>query len=260
VKPIRELRFGPPKVGKTKNICETYPTPLLVINTENGGLDSVHSRPIVVKKADEVEAFLMIEKDKQPPITEVDFIYEQGRRISLDGAQTYAGDTYISIGRLINKLLDYKGSFPFNTVVLDSLSGLVASAVGATGYFNPKAMVSALQWAGIAGAKIQEVVCILYTLPCHVVVTAHAQTDAEDEDKRKEAQTVPMMPSQIRSKIGAIPSVYCYAYTEMGGSGKLEYKVRTTPQGLIKNLGQRYDDSVPGVCGPTFNDLYGKVK
>jgi hypothetical protein len=63
--------------------------------------------------------------------------------------------------------------FPYATVVLDPITSLQENILAHMAIVNSAAMLDARAWAGTTGAKVQQVIATLLSLPCHVVILMH---------------------------------------------------------------------------------------
>lgn len=254
--PIRELCFGPGKTGKTKSHVETYPKPMLVLNTELGGLASVKSIPVQSLNSKDLPALLAKPTAELPPVVAIDYIYRSGGQISLTVAPSYNKD---NLTRLITDLNLVSRNCPFNSVMLDHLTGLSESCVGLIGCDAPAFMADSRKWAGAAGAKAQEVVGFMLGLPCPCVVIIAHETTTTDE-KANITTTTPMVVGSLKGRLSAMCEQVFYSDT-MQVDGKLKYILRTVPFGVVKGLGHKgLRDDMPAVCGQSFKEIYGEWK
>jgi hypothetical protein len=249
---IRELRFGKPKSGKTKNVVESYPKPMLVINTEMDGLSSV--RGVDVKEVSQVDLLSLLpsKPDALPAVTVVNALIGSSRKISLTTKPEYTEKPFQLIGTVINNLYD-KGC-PFQSIVFDSLSGLSEAAINLVGKLDEKLMADPRKWAGVAGAKAQEVLNGLFALKCPVVVMlAHEQTSTNE--KTNDTTTTPMVVGSLKERIGALASQVFYSEVTTDSAGKPKYIVRVRPIGNVKGIGARSDFTTDTILA-RFQDIY----
>lgn len=253
---VRELRFGKPKKGKTKNVVESYPKPMLVLNFDMGGLDSVRSVPVTYVKRTALKELLAKKREELPPVVAIDCIYGASRRISSAIKEKWSGQIMQDTISDLNTIIFDTPNMPFRSLVIDSLTGLNDAAIGFVGDLNSKLMEDPRNWGGAASAKIKEIVNAVNSsaIEC-VVFLAHEQTSTDEVTEISE--TTPMVSGKYRQKIGADFSQFFYADTESSVDGKLNYIVRAIPTGLVKSVGVRTSDTMPAKCGPRYKDIYG---
>lgn len=250
---LRELRFGPPKVKKTTAVVMTYPGPMLVLNFQPGGLDSV-TRSMTVIQRETLDSFIKAKPNELPEVTVIN--YTEHEKISmLTHKPTYSGLGFNQVGNDINKLTD-TGCCPFKTVVFDPLTEFSRMLVSFIGSLNMKglSMDDARAWAGAASQKTVEVVGTLYSLPCNAVVIAHEQT--EKIELTGEIKVLPMCYGASREVLGSMAAQYLYA-TSKGQGPDQRFVVWTKPQGWVKGIGVRWIRPVAEECGPTYQEIYG---
>lgn len=252
---VREFRWGAAKKGKTKNIVESYPTPLLLINTEKGGSQSVKTRKIVELKFAALDSCLAKQKEQLPEVSEIDFIYGEAKRLTGKITPSHSGAPFQQLATLINKLQD---RCPFETVVLDSTTGLSELCIGLVVSISPEwyegLKADARKWAGAAGAKVGETLSALISLPARCVVVIGHETTTVDEKTGVTSMT-PMLPGYIKHRASSLFDQYFYADSEIK-NGKQEFFIRSMDFGLVKGLGQRVQDNFPEKCGPRYDDIY----
>lgn len=253
---VRELRFGKPKVWKTNSVVGSYPRPLFVANFDEGGLGSVRGVEITTIPRSELPAYLAKKPEELPPVTAINYGYGGSRKIGTGSTVAWSAMTIQAFITDINSMLPPDGKCPFSTVVLDSLTNMNDAVIGMIGQLNGDLMKDARKWAGLAGAKNKEILTALCGLDCqNVVVIAHEMT--QENETTGVVQTLPAVTGGFRESIGAFFSQFFYAATEMQGNGQVKGVIYTTPRGLVKAIGQRFSDTLPAVCGPRYEDIYG---
>lgn len=252
---LRELRFGPPKKRKTTSVVESYPKPLLMLNFQPGGLDSVTQEVTVIQR-ETLETLSKGKPEELPRITCVN--YFEPHRINTGMHKPYYSATqFTRVSTDINLISD-PGRCPWATVVLDPLTEFRQAVLLFIGSLNVKglSMDDARDWAGTSSLKIVEVVGSLYDLPCNAVVIAHEQL--VENEKTKEIRILPMAYGQSREILGGMAAQYIYA-TSVGQGKEEKFVVWTKPQGWVTNLGVRWPRPVEAICGPTYEEIYGSA-
>lgn len=256
---IRELRFGPPKKRKTFGVVSSYPTPMFVQNTDMDGLSVMNGHPTRQPKIITSAEFQQIIRDKVPatklpPVLAVDYIYAAYKRISVDKT-VYSDQMYRDMGLDINALFDH---CPFNSVVVDSLTGLSDACVGWVGKNAPTLMADPRKWGGVAGGKLKEYIAAGNALPAQCVVWIGHQQTSEDE-KTNVTSIVPAIVSGLKATVGAMVSQFLYqnsdGTTPDGKPKFVIYRQPTVQVGLARDIGMRTGTGAP--CGPTFEEIYG---
>ena len=255
---IRELRFGPAGTWKTSSIVNTYPKPMLVSNWDSGGLDSVTLPKLILSEPDldsalKNPAFLW---DGEVRV----FVRDYTERVAMIGESYLTKTSAIPMQSQIrdfNRLIS-ASPCPIETLVIDGGTRFIESLMSFIMNLNGKDRPN-MDLYGLLGMKAVELFNnIVSSLPCHVVITAHSQT--EKDELTGETYILPNMLGSIREKIGGIMSQYLYSTVEMDTTGVNRGKVWTQPKGLCKGLKMRWPQDRPAVCNPDFESLYGELK
>lgn len=264
-KRICEGRFGPPKTFKTGAVVGTYPKPMLVFETDQGGMDIIPATnngtrtdfiKLDVTQKDityitDVAAFKVLQEKPQaelPPITCYNLVDSRIQLITNDYRPQANSTTFPKITDAINALLS--GKCPWKTVVLDNTTSLSDAIYGHVAHVNMAAMGDPRKWAPFVGGKIKSIIVECIKLPCHFVVIMHEKTDKNEVTG--EIKTEPMIYSDYRQVVGGAVSSFFYQ-TKVNGKPV----IKTNDMGFIKGLGLRWPE-LPDECGVTFKDIYGK--
>jgi hypothetical protein len=254
MKYIREGRFGPPKCWKTGSIVSTYPKPMLVFEYEQGGLEIIKDYSSI-KWLPYTE--VMNPPSPIPSITAIDFSFKPEQIMLSTPAPSKDSATFDHTVDAINRMAfqaDKTKPFPYKTVVFDSVTSLSESILRHISANNAALLVDARKWAGIAGAKVAQVIGYLGSLPCNTVFIFHTETNKDEDTKVISEQ--PMMYSKLRDSIGKDFSQFFY----QGVVGR-EVKVRVKAFDYVKGIGARWPHfGEQELIGPTFNDIYGMEK
>lgn len=250
MKLIRELRMGPAKAWKTGAVVSTYPRPLLVLNFDQEGLDVI-KEPIINIEPDKFAETCKLAD--QPPLSVVDFC-DTNTKVVLEAFQPQGnGKPFKAFVDTANHLV--RTGCPWKTVVLDSLSGLSDVVLAQIAATNSNALASALKWAPMIGGKIHQIMGVLTSLNCNVVIIAHSTSPSKQEETTGEITVNLIAPSQwLRDRAGTLMSQYFYQCKE-GGKPVLY----TTDSGYVKGLGCRWPENLPTKVGPTFKDIYERT-
>jgi hypothetical protein len=250
---IRELRFGKPKTWKTSSVVGSYPEPLLLFNFDPDGFTSVSGRTINLITSEDFRAALLNKEFKwnTSQVWIIDYTAKGKQRISSD---QFKNQTQAPLQRFITDCNALFDNCPFKTVVLDSTTMLNGTVLEFVCQLNSVKMPTLPLWGQILG-KLEEIVGCLCSLPCHLVMIAHE--DSEKDELTGEISLWPMFTGQMKKKVGMLVNQYLYATTETGGDGKTKGVIYTQPRGLMKGIGMRFPQNRPPVCGPRFSDVYG---
>lgn len=254
---IREGRFGPPKSFKTGAVVSSYPKPLLAFEFDPDGL-SVVREPVKFITVEELPTLCKAEQAKLPPITAIDFAalnmadFKVSRKqLSVDYVPTPDAVTFPKVAEAANAVL-FQGC-PWRTFVLDTVTGLSNRIYGHQSATKQAALADPRKWAGNIGMKVQDYLSALLTLPCHVVIIMHDQT--EQNELTNTIARLPMIYSKVRESVGNLFSQFFYQQMEAG-----KPKVRTVDFELVRGIGCRWPQGLPATCGPLFDDIYKGVK
>ncbi len=246
---IHEGRFGPPKSFKTGAVVGTYPRPLFVLSFDAGGLEIVRE-PITYIKTEGLAEWVKKPTASLPPITAIDFSGLGRGQLSTTFVPTPDGVTFDLTIKAINLLSQ---SCPWKTVVLDTVTGLSDCIYAFQSATLSAALADPRKWAGNIGMKVKAIIARVNSLPCHSVFIMHSE-DTKNE-QTGDISEKPMIYSRLRDEAGGLFSQFFYSFIESG-----QPKIRTQSFGLVKGIGCRWPADLPAVCGPRFNDIYGKEK
>jgi hypothetical protein len=247
MKYIREGRFGKPKQYKTGAIVNTYPKPMLVAELEIGGLE-IYDKPKEIQwlKVEEVKAI-----EPKAVVSAIDLSLCITKELNESYGPVPDDMAFSETVRLINTLRERSASFPWKTFVIDTATGLSDCIYSHLAKRNAAALADPRKWASAVGAKVGQVIRYALSLPCHVVVIMHSETNKDELTGSTDEQ--PMIYSKLRESIGALFSQFLYAIIENG-----KPVVHTQPFGLVKGVGCRWPKGLPAVCGADFTSIYGK--
>jgi len=262
---IRELRMGPTKSFKTGAVVGTYPKPLLCLQFDEGGIDIIPSKgmesgdkeaikfditseDIVTIKANAFRSYLAKPMAEQPKVLCIDLTDSSLKNMSLEfkplGDSQPMQDTVDTMNALTT-ICNWK------TIVFDPLTGFQQIMLNHIAKINPNAMADARQWAGQVGQKVQQMIGVLTSLPCHVVLIAHTQLDKNEMTGA--ILELPNVYGKVRESIGELFSQVFYS-TKQGTKPQLW----STDQGFVRGIGTRWPVGLPAVCNVDFNSIYGK--
>jgi hypothetical protein len=247
MKLVKELRFGRPKTGKTRNVVDTYPRPLLLFNFDPQGWESVKT-PVSLIGSEAFRKKLEKEGETWPEVTVLDYSTKVGK-VGLDQYRTSSSIPLMTFIRDLNAL----EKCPFKTVVLDSLTSRSDLIWEFVANLNSVRKLEFQHW-GMIQSKAMEIDQALLSLSCHTVLIAHEGT--QKDEITGEIRVLPLTFGKYAEQIGMVFSQVLYATTELE-KGRVRYVVYTAPKGLIRGIGVRWPD-LPPVVGPTWGDLYGK--
>lgn len=255
---IRELRMGSPKTYKTGSICETYPTPMLVLQFDSGGCDVVVKRPVTRFHPDKLKELLLKPSSELPPICEIAYYEVVKPQITDDWKPQHNSATFKHVMWNINQLAQTPvDKLPFKLVFLDGLSRLqefmlqyMPETTGGTGQLE-----DARKWAFSVGSKAMQIISTLYSLPCHVVVSCHID-DAEKNPVTEKVISMPLIyGSRPKAELGGLPSQFFYQKL-LVGKPRLFTRDNAAASDYIKGIGARWPVNLPAELDPTFQAVY----
>lgn len=251
---IREGRMGPPKTYKTGAVVNTYPTPMLVLEGDEGGLDTAlpARAPLWITK-DEISSYVAKKTSELPPVTAWNFKGTVAKELTNDYSITRDFTAFPNFNTVGNILLKAP-SFPWKTVVIDPITELSNIIHGHIAAANPGALADARKWAAGIGLKVAQTMSEFCRLPCHVVFIMHVSTDKNDTTG--EIVTEPMIYSRFRELVGGQLSQFLYSVVEPGTPPKAF--VLTQPSLYVKGIGVRWPANLSPKVGANFLDIYGE--
>jgi len=249
---IREGRFGPPKSYKTGAIVNSYPRPMLVLEGDQGGLDVSTDPPLWLPQVEDlVEA---CQASEQPPLSAFSYTPTSLGGTLLDET-TFSipadPEPYRRLAHAVNALTQaFKESpCPWKTVVLDPITAVTEAAYRNLSTYQPDQLKDPRKWSPSVALKVKQVIEHLATLPCHFVFIMHARLGRNE--LTGEINYEPIMYSDFRNLIGAIPSQFFFADIRDG-----EAVVLTSPEPYVKGVGARWPAGLPSPCGATYQEIY----
>lgn len=263
--------MGRPKTFKTGGVVGTYPTPILYLGFDRGGVDIIPSKAALdsfgsdlikprisyeeikfIKPGGELASWVNKPMEEQPKVLAIQFYEGTPLALTLD---TKPSPSQAAFQNFVNDYnsLTMKQVLPWKTIVLDSATGLTDTILNWISSFNPAAMTDARQWAGQAGGKVRQICLSMTSLPCHVVILLHSVT--EQNDLTKEINEQPSLYSQtLRDDFfGMFSQVF---YSTIDSTGKP--KVWPSQRYPVKGIGCRWPVGLPSELAPDFNSIYGK--
>lgn len=263
MKYIRECRMGPPKSFKTGAVVGTYPKPMLYFQFDAGGLDVIPPKgtppgtvpldlfyeEIIFCKPDEVGTYLT--SAEPPKVLCLDFTQERAPGMDLLFKPTATSIPLNAFVNAFNRIAAQR-PFPWQTVVLDSVTGFSDAILSHISQANPNALSDARQWAYQVGAKVRQTILAMTSWPCHVVFIMHSAI--EKNEITGVITELPNVYSGLRNDIGALFSQFFY--TTKQGTKPI---IWTTDQMFVKGIGPRWPANLPPIVDPpTFQQIYGQ--
>jgi hypothetical protein len=252
---IREGRFGPPKTQKTRMVVGTYPRPLLVLEYDLDGM-SVSLDPYFKGQPQQltVDEVVTIAAGKTPPpeIGYVDLAAMNTMPLDELYIPRKDGTTFPATIKLVNTIVK-ANPCPWQTVVVDTVTGLSDCIYGHQALVNTAALADARKWAGNIGMKVGQVIGVMAMAKCHVVFIFHDETDKNEITS--EVRTFPMVYSKIRESLGAMFNQFFYTKVDNQNKPRLE----TKPIGLKKGIGARWPGNLAPEIDADFKSIYGEA-
>lgn len=269
MKLIRELRMGPTKSFKTGAVVGTYPKPMLVLMYDESGINVIPSQPImppgliqydlrmsdiVTIKPNERAQWFAKPMEAQPKVLCIDFTDSNTRQASLDFRPVADSTVMTNTINICNELamMNAGKSLPWKSVVIDPISRMQDGVLSHLAVLNPDSLKNAMQWAGTVGTKVQTILGVLVSLPCHFVAIFHSQM-TKDEKTGMIVEGPLVYGSGTRDKIGGIFSQIFYATTTNN-----KPVLWTVPQGFVKGIGCQWPLGLAPIIDPDFHAIYGK--
>ncbi len=271
MKYIREARMGLPKSFKTGAIAGTYPKPMLALMFDEGGLDIIPSKSnptppgliamnvsaedIVWTKPADFPTWLGKPASEQPKILAVNFYGEIKHPVTFDVKQYADSSGMQAFVNVMDALYTHLGTgkpLPWQTGMLDSLTGLTDVVLCFIAKYNPASLADARQWAAQAGIKVKQACAAMNGLPWHSVTILHSTM--EKNELTSVVNELPNVYSKLRDELSYMFSQFFYALKD--GTGKPI--IWTTDKMYVKSLGPRWPVGLPTECQPDFKSIYGK--
>jgi DNA polymerase III delta prime subunit len=239
--PRSYLFYGPPGTGKTTTAAMLKHKKKLFIDADNK-LESMENLP------EEARRTISIWK---PPslISDADRIAvvrvertEGSDKKKVTGTEGYIPRNpqgYLETTAFINGLLERaeQGAFPFDLVVLDSLT-TINDHLEALILSHHKTAVFSLPLWGVLKANYKEFFGGFHSLPCDRIVIAHSKT-VQDE-LTKEINIFPMLDGQMAEKL---PKDFNEVYFFQGRNRDGKYVIRTASnRKIIARTTKGFDD------------------
>jgi hypothetical protein len=268
---IRELRWGPPKSLKTGAIAGTYPKPMLYLGFDVDGLSVIPSKnapkdaaliqfdvafeDIVMCEPGKLSEWAKKPKSEQPKILWVDYTKVRPRELTLDycplksqeALQKFQNPGTGDYNQLVNKT-----ELPWETVVLDGVTGYMEVVLSHFSSANPGRMADARDWAFQVGQMVKRVMASMTMLPCHSVVLMH-----DEMEKHELSQQINVIPSvygkELKQIVGGLFSQYFYSMKSQTGKPV----VLMSDKMFVKGVGGRWP-VLQGEVAPDFKSIYGK--
>ena len=268
MKLIREARMGAPKQFKTGAVVGTYPKPLIYWGFDRGGLDVIPSKgaargtsdvlmdctyeDILFVKPNELPKQLTKPKAEQPKILALDFTASMINKFDLSVGAIANQTPMLEFMTAYNEFAKLK-TVPFETSVMDSITGYTDACLSYISSSNPNAMADARQWASQAGGLVRKITLSMTCLPCHVVVLLHSYIDVNEDTKV--VREMPNVYSQVlRDDFFGLFSQVFYASKKADGTPC----IWPSDKYPVKGIGPRWPQGLAKENGPCFMDIYGK--
>ncbi|MEM0461794.1 MAG: AAA family ATPase [Candidatus Caldarchaeum sp.] len=253
----RILLMGEPGSGKTYAVGNTYPTPILLLNFDRGGWESIIKRSVRLISRTELEQIM---SGKQPPPAQVCVRNYLPSRTVISLALFRDPQPEVASDFIKDLNLVMVPSCPFKTICIDPYTrmdeAIMDFILGMQGKKTPE-----IQHYKFQQDKKHEVLTSILAaaegMPNleALVVTAHTETT------KVEGHGLRILPSGVGAKyqevVGSLFSHVLYATTETTGSGKLRYVVWTQPRSFVYGLKTRGQE-LPPVVDNTWEALAGK--
>lgn len=263
--------MGLPKSFKTGAVAGTYPKPLLAFMFDEGGLDIIPPRGAVIPpnlipmnvtsddivwiKPGEFSSWLSKPTTEQPKILAINFYNEIKHPVTADVKQY--GDTagLQALVTTLDQAYAWASSgkpLPWQTGLLDSLTGLNDSILSFISKYNPNALSDARQWAAQAGVKTKQACAAMNGLPWHAVTLLHSIIDKDE--LTSVVSELPNVYSKFRGEVSGYYSQFFYATKD----ANKKPVIWTEDKMYVKGLGARWPIGLPPECPPDFKSIYGR--
>lgn len=253
---LRELTFGPSGTGKTKAHGEGYPTPMLVLNTDSGGPDSITTRKVLTMKSADFRAAIAAKQEAWGEVTVLDYTMQP---TEITSTQFVMPDRRRMDDFIADVNCLTRGFMPFKTLVLDSWSGFDPMCLEYIWALNGQSIGTLSQYTqtyyGQLASKKYQVLGALLAMPCHVCVIAHSEM-LKDELSGA-IQIVPAGTGKLQQTMAKLFSQVLYATTEDGKDGRPKYVVWTVPKGMVTGPKLRWPQGKDPVIENSYRAIYG---
>lgn len=149
--------------------------------------------------------------------------------------------------------------FPFDTVVIDSLTLYAEALMGYVMKHNPGikrafSSVPAMQDYLVAGTKFREDINRILSLPCHVICTAHSAT--QKDDVTGELRNTILLAGKTAEHLPRIFTEVYWAHVKKNGD-KIEHVAQTRSDGRFTCRTQI--PTIPNFVPLQFETIYGYI-
>lgn len=205
--------YGEVGAGKT-GLALTCGARAQVIDLDNGLMTAMHLKDKFTEARQSVDVKQFLEEDPQKKIT------------AFAKTKAYIYDLPAAIKR---------GQWDFDVFIMDSLSTMADSAV-ATIMANSNMIGKApqIQHWGMAFTEIQNVLNVVRTLPCVVILIAHEQVKMVGKPPNDDARIEIAIPGKnLPSKVARYYDELWWFKNSPAGGGNVKRTVQTVSNGLV---------------------------
>lgn len=249
----RILEFGPPKTGKTKNMAETAPGPVCLMNFDRAGWESITARPIRLMTSTEFRAKLLDRSSVWPEdeVTVLDYSIA-AREIGLSEKAQMVVDPISSFIQDFNAIFR---NCPFKLTMVDPITMWDTAVNSFIGGKNNADTLQIQHWGQAAVKKLEIINCV-NSLPCHTAFIAHEEYVS---DKLSGETTIlPLSSGKVQAQLCMLFSQVVYSQVNSDGRGGLKYQLRTQPFGLVKGIGLRWPQNRPATVDNNWKGIFGE--
>lgn len=263
--------MGKTKTFKTGAVVGSYPKPMLALLFDQSGLEIVPSKPNPNMPMDIVFSDIewckpgqlgqwmnsltasqkVGDEKNQPKVLAVNYFEERKNPLEIELRAARPDETmFINFVNDIDQLFQKKANPPFQTVMLDSVTGLQDLIFAFISSKNPAMLSDARQWAFSIGQKVKNTCAALTCLSANIVVIMHSEFEKIELTGTIVEQ--PSVYSGLRNEIGCYFSQFFYAMHANG-----QPMVSTKDYQFVKGLGMRWPVGLPDIAKPDYKTLYG---
>lgn len=200
------LIYGPVKIGKTA-LALTLGARAQVIDFEDGLLTGQTLNDRWKKDRGEVDVRQFLDLDRE-------------KATSFQRAKAYV----VEAANLCNK-----GEFPFDAIIIDSLTSLADSAVRSVLYAgNHLGSNPQIQEWGLAFSDIKNFLSVVRSMPVVFILTAHEMVKTTGTGKAAEDKTVIGIPGKnLPGQVGMLFDEVWYMRAQEMGAGRSKFYIQT---------------------------------
>lgn len=246
----RVLVIGAGKSGKTKNMCETAPGPVLLLNFDNAGWQSITKRKVELLDKRVSERLPTLLAESTVYVRDYSKFAKQ-IKLAADDEQSIEPitDFIMDVNWLANNTVG-----GFATLVIDPITMWDTCINSFVGGKNSQTVLRIQDW-GQAAMKKEQIINFICSMQVNVVFIGHEEYVSDKLSGQ--ISILPLATGKTQAKLPMLFSQVVYAIVEPDAQGKATFKLRTQPFGQVKWLGLRWPQDRPAVVENSWKGIFG---